>query len=658
MIYEFGEFALDTKRCELRRAGGPQHLEPQVYAVLCHLVEHRDRLVTSQELIEHVWGTRFITPGTLNSRIMALRQALDDDGSSQRVIQTVRGRGFRFAVDVLARADAAASAATTAPTVSQPKAQAMIARNAVLGGADKAVAQRAHKASGTRFAGMAVVVAVVSIAAFLMIKEAPTAQPTAGNSGSLAVLYFDNLSPDSAHAYLADGLSEEISSRLARVERLQVKSRHAVRQYRGTELSNLAEVGKTLGVTYLVDGSVRRAGDRVRASVYLVDARSGFQVWSNDYDHAASDMLSLQADIAHKVAEQIAGKLLSTEAAALAAKPTDNAEAYDSFLRGNYYLTQRSPSTVALAITEYERALRLDPTFTPALARAAYGYALYLEWGWTYPDLPPDSLLGRGTAAAERALALDSTSADAWMAHGYMLANRLPRTLTGVRAAFERAIALDSTNAEAWHQYGSMLSYLGEDSSAFVAYDKATALEPRRAGTFLLIAALHYQRRSLAEAVRALNSAIALDPFMDLAYALRALAKSRLGDQAGALDDAQAARRVAERPVFAEATFAVVEAARGDSAAARTRARALALAALRQRSVTVEEAIFLATALTAVGDRSRAIDMLEHAHPRGAHLYVDMRYVDFDPLRSDPRFQRITAEARPPDSKFASARIR
>ena len=105
MIYEFGEFALDTRRCELRRSGEPQHLEPQVYAVLCHLVEHHDRLVTAQELIEHVWGTRFITPGTLNSRIKALRQALDDNGSSQRLIQTVRGLGFRFGVDVQPRSD-------------------------------------------------------------------------------------------------------------------------------------------------------------------------------------------------------------------------------------------------------------------------------------------------------------------------------------------------------------------------------------------------------------------------------------------------------------------------------------------------------------------------------------------------------------------------
>ena len=105
MIYEFGEFALDTNRHELRRAGEPQHLEPQVYAVLCHLVEHHDRLVTSKELIQHVWGDRFVTPGTLNSRVKALRQALDDDGVTQRLIRTVRGRGFRLSVEVRTVAD-------------------------------------------------------------------------------------------------------------------------------------------------------------------------------------------------------------------------------------------------------------------------------------------------------------------------------------------------------------------------------------------------------------------------------------------------------------------------------------------------------------------------------------------------------------------------
>ena len=96
MVYEFGEFTLDTNRQQLRRGDEPQHLEPQVYAVLCHLLEHRDRLVTSQEMMKHVWGDRFVTPGTLNSRIKALRQALGDDGATQRIIQTVHGAGYRF----------------------------------------------------------------------------------------------------------------------------------------------------------------------------------------------------------------------------------------------------------------------------------------------------------------------------------------------------------------------------------------------------------------------------------------------------------------------------------------------------------------------------------------------------------------------------------
>lgn len=114
MVYEFGEFILDTKRHQLRRGDEPRHLEPQVYAVLCHLLEHGDRLVTSRELMDHVWGGRFVTPGTLNSRIKALRQALDDDGATQRVIETVHGHGFRLRAPVRAVADAPGASATTA----------------------------------------------------------------------------------------------------------------------------------------------------------------------------------------------------------------------------------------------------------------------------------------------------------------------------------------------------------------------------------------------------------------------------------------------------------------------------------------------------------------------------------------------------------------
>jgi DNA-binding winged helix-turn-helix (wHTH) protein/pimeloyl-ACP methyl ester carboxylesterase len=131
MVYEFGEFALDTKRQELRRGGEPQHLEPQVYAVLCYLLEHRDRLITSKELIDEVWGQRFVTPGTLNSRIKALRQALGDDGASQRVIRTVRGSGFRVVVEVRSVADMNGMSTATTRSDGTPRLAA-VARQQIL----------------------------------------------------------------------------------------------------------------------------------------------------------------------------------------------------------------------------------------------------------------------------------------------------------------------------------------------------------------------------------------------------------------------------------------------------------------------------------------------------------------------------------------------
>src|SRR3989475_8825587 len=194
---------------------------------------------------------------------------------------------------------------------------------------------------------------------------------------SVAVLYFDHLSADAGDAFLAEGLTEEITSRLGGVQRLQIKrpSRDAARRLRDTVPDYLVAVGRVLRVRYLVEGSVRRAGARVRVSVRLVKAANGFRIWGEDYDRATSDMLALQEAIAREVATGIAGRLVPAERAALAARPTRNPDAFERFLRGNYYLTQRTPSSMARAIEEYQAAVKLDPEFTSALARLARGYA-------------------------------------------------------------------------------------------------------------------------------------------------------------------------------------------------------------------------------------------------------------------------------------------
>lgn len=472
----------------------------------------------------------------------------------------------------------------------------------------------------------------------------------APSATSLAVLYFDNLSPDTADAYLADGLTEELTSRLGDVGRLRVTSRYAVRRYRSGAVPDLTTAGRALGVRYLVEGSVRHAGDRVRVSTRLIDARTGFRVWGADYDRATRDLLTLQEDLAREVAIQIAGRLLPTERAALATRRTENPDAYDHFLRGNYFLAHRTQPTMMRAIDEYEAAARLDPGFTAALARVAYAYAVYVDWGWPSPGLPAESLLARGFAAADRVLAADSSAADAWMARGYLLAQRNPRTLDGVRDAFERAIALQPDNAEAWHQYGWILLLERDRPGADTAFRRALAIEPERAITWIQIAWVSTMDGRVGAAAEQVDSALALDPSSDVAYALRAIVHLRKGDVARARDDAQAALRMAgEDRFWGEAPLAMVESRVGDSVAARARSVALAASLLTTaRPVDIEAGWLVGSALVAVGENTRALELVEHVRPRGAHLWFDLGIAELDPIRSEPRFQAILAESRWP----------
>src|SRR5205823_13132104 len=208
--------------------------------------------------------------------------------------------------------------------------------------------------------------------------------------------------------------------------------------------------------------------------------------------------------------------------------------AYDRFLRANYELAQRTPRAVRRAIDQYQGALRLDPGFTPALARVAVGYGLFLDWGWEYPGLSPEAVLSRGFDAADRALRQDSASADAWMARGFLLSFRNPRTFAGVREALLRAVGLDPRNAEAHHQYGMALRWLGRDSAAADMYRRALALEPERPITLFNLGRVAARETRYVEARRWADSALAIDPGADYAYVLRALAEFRLGSPAEA----------------------------------------------------------------------------------------------------------------------------
>lgn len=474
----------------------------------------------------------------------------------------------------------------------------------------------------------------------------PVAAPSAN---SVAVLYFDNLSRDTSDAYLADGLTEEITARLGQVGRLVVTSRTAVRRLANAATMSTPEIGRALGVSYLLNGSVRRSPSRLRVTVELVRASSGVQVWSSQFDQSQADLLAIQEEIAVAVAAGIVGQLLPDERATLARRPTRNAAAYDAYLRGSRMVWDVDPRSTALAIEAFETALRLDPGFTAARGRIAYAFGWALNWNQPLPGVPVESLPARGEAAALRALAEDSTSADAWSGLGFVRFLRDPPDYPGALAAMRRAVALDSSNVFVRQNNAVLLRRMGAFDAAGAEYHRALELQPGLSQMVGDLGFIAYSRRRYREAEGWYDSALTLNQgaWQHLTY--RARIRLELHDTAGARQDADDAVRlvaVASRSL-ALAVLAQVEARTGDAASGRARLEPV-LASVAEGPISVREGYELDLALVATGQKDRALDLLERVRPRGAWLWSYLVFPGFDPIRAEPRFVRIFEEARPP----------
>jgi tetratricopeptide (TPR) repeat protein len=316
--------------------------------------------------------------------------------------------------------------------------------------------------------------------------------------------------------------------------------------------------------------------------------------------------------------------------------PTRSPAAYDHYLRGNFLLARRSPDQTARAIAEYREAERLDSGFAAAIGRAAYAHAIARGNYYRLPDTPIESLAVRGLIIANRALRRDSTSSDAWMARGYLLAFAQPRTMDGSVQAFERSIALDSSNAEAHHQYGAVLGWLGRNAEADRELHQALALDPGRAISFSDLAAWSHVRDT-ALAVALMDSAVALDPASAFSRRWRALARLWAGDVRGAQEDAELANRLQPGDIVMESVLAIVVAHAGDGARART---------LMAHWPGRNEHWLIMAALVAAGDTAAALDRLERASPV-PYLWAGLRRPEFDALHGNPRYERLVAALRP-----------
>jgi TolB-like protein/tetratricopeptide (TPR) repeat protein len=417
--YLFEEYVFDTDLRELQRGAAVVSVTPQVFDLLDYLIRNRGRVVSKDDLINAIWSGRSVSDAALTTRLNAARSAIGDSGQQQRLVKTLPRKGFRFVGPVLE---------------AQRPVDAPVADD-----------RTEHRKSA------------------LALPDKP----------SIAVLPFQNLSDDPEQEYFADGMVEDIITGLSRSKLLFVISRNSSFTYKGKAV-DIKQVSRDLGVRYVLEGSVRKAGKRIRVTGQLIDASTDAHIWADKFDSDLEDIFDLQDRVTSNVIGAISPELERAEIERARRKPTESLQAYDYYLRSKFstYQWTREGNTEALRMAKL--AISLDPGFAVACAHAANLFGQRKGFGWI-EDAAKERVEGR--QLAERAMQLDKDDplvlAHAAQVYSYLLEE--PETGSAIAA---RAVALDPNLVIGRLWAGQAQNYLGNHDAAIEQFSAAIRLSP------------------------------------------------------------------------------------------------------------------------------------------------------------------------------------
>ena len=425
MIYKFDQFSLDTERRELRCSGELVAIEPQVFDVLQFMIANRDRVVSSDDLICGVWNGRIVSESTVATRVSAVRRALSDSGEQQRLIRTLARKGHRFIGDV---------------EEFHPHSHV-----------------NAKPSSSSEDFG------VQMLAQQLSLPDKP----------SIAVLAFKNLSNDVAQEYFVDGVVEDITTALSQFSQLFVVARSSSFTYKGRNV-DVKQIGRELGVRYVLDGSLRKTTGHLRITVQLIDSITAVHLWATHFDGALDQVFDFQDQVASGVVNVIAPKIERAEIQRARRKPTGSLGSYDYYLHGlaNSYQDTKEASDQALRF--FGKAVELDPDFA-----AAYGMGAlcYVERWWKQWMLDPQKEAAEAARLVNRAAALGRNDAIALSAAGMAL-GLVVRDLGQAVLLLDRSLLLNPNLAASWVRSAWVRLFLGQFDLAIEHASRAIRLSP------------------------------------------------------------------------------------------------------------------------------------------------------------------------------------
>ncbi len=606
--FRVGEWDVFPLEGRMVRDGQARRLRPKAMDVLCLLASQPGEVVERDAILGEVWGRTAVTDEPLTATVGELRRVLGERRGEYRYIETIPKRGYRLVAETSASGPEEQDGVQTAGDSGAPS---------VPGGPQ----ERSRLGLSVPIAAAALLVAVMAaVLALWMVGKEPAAEPP----DSVAVLPFATRDMPEDDRFFCDGLAQEILTLLSGIDGLRVAARNSAFEFRDRR-ADLAGLRETLGVDAVLDGSLRREGDRLRIHVQLIDTRSGYNLWAQTYDRHLGDAFAVQSEIARSIADQFS--LAFLDAGRLAARSGDgDSEAYLAYLRGSYlYETARDPEGLREARRHLEEAVARDPEFALARATLAGVWVRLGDYGYEAAA----EVYERGREQAGAALALSPELAEAHLMLGWVRMY-YDWDWQGARASLSRALDLAPGDAFVIAANAALNYHLGRLEPAVKLAEMAAERDPLRTAVHYNLAYFRYAAGDLDGAERALDRAEALSPDYPRAGLLQVQIDLAHGDVE------QAATRVETHPLLALMAEALVAHARGDATAA------LAALAEMERYHAETSPYQIAGVYAWMGRPDEAFRWLERAYevrdPGMADLRVDRLLA---PLRDDPRYRLL-----------------
>lgn len=617
--FHFGDFTLDQSRYRLQRGERYLRLEKLPMELLILLLERPGELVSREEIATRLWGKDVFldTDHSINTAVRKIRQVLHDDPDKPLYVETVVGKGYRFAAPVTVNGNSWPAQpprpveALAVPAVTPEKSGELLSSRGMIAGA--------------------VLLLALTAGAFMLIRSRGAGATVSPQIKSVAVLPLENLSGDRTQDYLADGMTEAVIGRLAGIRNLRVISRTSIMQFKDTKLS-VPEIAKMLGgVDAIVEGSVIHDGNRVRVHAQLIRAATDTHIWAETYDRDMQDALALQSDLAQAIADKVEVTVTGEERARLVATRNVSPEVYESYLKGRF-TTPNSRENVEKSIAYFQDAIDKDPTFAPAYVGLAESYTVL---GTVFVGAPPEEARNKVISAAQKALELDPTVAEAHV----LLADVYTQHWhwTDAETEYKRALELKPNDPGAHMGYAEWLMCQGRLDEAIQWAQRARELDPL-GDQGSSIGWIDFQARHYDDAIREIRSSLGVNPESAGALWSLGFVLNAKGESEQAIAPLEKALSLSHRSPGVMGVLIRAYAHAGRRADAL---RLLAELKRRRRSGYVPAGAFV-NAYLGLGDNEQAFAWLEQAYKEHSNILQFMKvHPYFDPIRNDPRFKDL-----------------